>query len=775
MVQLDVMRKSHPSPGHVPGSSWPEINRRVELLAPGGDLDSIKAAIVAGADAIYCGLDKFNARHRAANITFENLGGVLALAHRHDCRVFLTLNIMMVESDIPVLVGMLNRLVNTSIDGVIVQDLGLFYLLSKYFERLKIHASTQLTTHNEGQLKFLRKLTATRANLSRELNISEIRPLVQAGHEQHLSMEVFVHGSYCLCFSGICYLSSVDGRNSGNRGRCSQPCRDRHVSTAEGRQYPLNLKDNAAYHDLQTLAEAGVDAMKIEGRMKAFHYVYTVTNTYSRRLQELHLRSSPEDHGGDLYRVFNRDFSNGFLVGDVGKEMFSDHPRNRSATRLRLGSRTTGDEHEEDARAAAYDQIADFKAEVRGKIEQVELAARPVTVHVSGRAGSPLKVSVHTPDDSLVVSSASRLALQRTDSTVPPLSAEMFRHKLKTVDQTEYHIDHLDLQDLQPGLFVPLREITLIKKRILYFLHGSREPLEAIAVPPFAHHGDLKTIPRLSVLIASVADLGLCQETGAEICFQLPGASASRCLELVPLFQRNRRLLPWFPAVLIGEDFAAAVSFLKQVRPRRIVTNNTGIAYEAWREGIPWIAGPQLNIANSPCLVSLKENFECRGAFVSNELSMYQIKRICPPADFELHYSIYHPITLLTSRQCLFQQVTGCEKQSMDDHCLAGCERSSSIARLDGAKILVKKTTGNYCSLYHQVCFLNMEICTDLPLLFSSFSIDLRGIETETRMALQKSSLVRLFEGHLQGDAESSEELKRSIRPTTRATYNVGI
>ena len=146
------------------------MKRKIELLAPGGDIDSIKAAIMAGANAIYCGLGKFNARDRAESISFKDLHGILRLAHKNDCEVFLTLNIIIVESEIPALVNLLNKLVNTKIDGVIVQDLGMFYLISKYFKRLNIHASTQLTTHNEGQIKFLSTLNASRVNLSRELS-----------------------------------------------------------------------------------------------------------------------------------------------------------------------------------------------------------------------------------------------------------------------------------------------------------------------------------------------------------------------------------------------------------------------------------------------------------------------------------------------------------------------------------------------------------------------------------------------------------------------------
>ena len=271
------------------------MKRKIELLAPGGDTDSIKAAILAGADAVYCGLDKFNARNRAENISFDDLQGILRLAHKNNCQVFLTLNIILVDREIPAMVAMLNRLVNTTIDGIIVQDLGLFYLLSTYFKSLRVHASTQLTTHNEGQIRFLNKLKASRVNLSRELNIAEIKALTRVAHQHKILTEVFVHGSYCVSFSGICYLSSVHGGNSGNRGRCSQPCRDRYKTTTAGKDYPLNLKDNSAWSDLNELSEAGVDSLKIEGRIKKSDYVYTVVNNWIQKLQRFYNQDKRQD------------------------------------------------------------------------------------------------------------------------------------------------------------------------------------------------------------------------------------------------------------------------------------------------------------------------------------------------------------------------------------------------------------------------------------------------------------------------------------------------
>jgi len=153
------------------------MSPKIELLAPGGDKDAIKAAIIAGADAVYCGLDTFNARNRAANISFDELVGIIRLAHHYDCKIFLTLNIVILEREFKSLAKLLSKLANTTLDGVIVQDLGLLYILKKHFPTLDIHASTQLTTHNKGQIPFLKKLGATRVNLSREMNLKEIKAI----------------------------------------------------------------------------------------------------------------------------------------------------------------------------------------------------------------------------------------------------------------------------------------------------------------------------------------------------------------------------------------------------------------------------------------------------------------------------------------------------------------------------------------------------------------------------------------------------------------------
>jgi U32 family peptidase len=751
------------------------MNNEVELLAPGGDIDSIKAAVVAGADAVYCGLLKFNARNRAANISFDDLPGVIRLAHRHGCKVYLTLNIIFVESDLSELISLLNKLANTDLDGVIVQDVGLMYLLSEHYPGLRSHASTQLTTHNVGQIDFLARLAATRANLSRELSINEITELTAAGHARNLSTEVFVHGSYCLSFSGLCYLSSVHSGRSGNRGKCSQPCRDRYLPTRAGKDYPLNLKDNSAFGNLRQLTEAGVAALKIEGRGKGYHYVYAVTRAYRAQLQNLQRHVEQKQDSSELHEVFNRGFSNGFLMGDVNKSMFADHPRNRAADDLRETKGSATGAESAAAFGESLDEIADNRRRVKEIIDRVSVARAPLTIRVSGTVGTPLRLVVQTPDTSFEVLSESRLTPQGSKSNAGQLTHETLLEKLKTLSRTEYFIEELDLGGLQRDLFVPFRELTLIRKRILFLLRGSKAAVEPIELspPPRGRRPPIK--PTLAVLISSREDLHLGRGTRAELHFQLPSCLKDELDGLVDLFRNHGELVPWFPPVLIGEDYAAALDFLDRARPGRVVTNNTGIAFQAWRRGIPWIAGPDLNTANSYSLLCLKERFDCTGAFLSNELSQDQLRRISPPEGFGLHYRLYHPIVLLTSRQCLFHQVTGCEKDRVDETCLRACDRSASITSTRQATLLLKKTPGHFASIYHETHFLNPTIVADLPDTFSSFLVDLRDIETETRVDLSKSRTVQLFEQLLEGRADSLQQVHQRIQPTTSAPYLKGM
>ncbi|MCP4161922.1 MAG: U32 family peptidase [Deltaproteobacteria bacterium] len=749
------------------------MKREIELLAPGGDIDSIKAAVLAGADAIYCGLNRFNARNRATNIDFEDLYKVLSFAHRNNCKVFLTLNIIIVGNEIPALIKLLNQLVNTSIDGVIVQDLGLFYILSNYYKKLKIHASTQLTTHNEGQINFLNVLNIERVNLCRELNIDEIKELTLVSHKNNISTEVFVHGSYCTGFSGLCYMSSVSSGNSGNRGRCSQPCRDRYFTTKEGKDYPLNLKDNSAFFDLRKLHNAGVDSLKIEGRIKGFDYVYTVVNCWKEHILLFLKHDKLSEDRSDLYKVFNRDFSSSFLKGDINKDMFIDNPRDNSIKSLSEANNYSSDEEMVREREQYYNEKEEIFNSVQERVKSFELTKDPILIYASGKDGYPLKFLIKTLDITFTVSSEINLA--KTNSKSKGLDYDEFLKRFSGLKNTEYYIEHMKVDDLESNLFLPYKELTIITRKILTILNGSKEKVVPINIPVLKREKTTKTEPTLSVLISSEKDLNECKKSNVNLYFQLPSCLKGQYSELADLFLENNTLIPWFPSLLIEENYNDAVKFLLHVKPKQIVTNNTGIAYEAYKKGISWIGGPYLNIVNSFSLLCLKEKFNCAGAFISNEISKKQIKSIKVPENFYLYYSIYHPILLMTSRQCLHHQVTGCDKESIDDDCIQNCNKSSSITNLKKDSLYIKKTKGNYHSIYNSKNCINTDVVTDFPDTFTSFLIDLRDIKTETKINTDKPELIKIFEKLVNGNPNAKKKIDKIIQNSTHTQYRKGI
>jgi len=752
------------------------MNRKIELLAPGGDIESVKAAIVAGADAIYFGLNTFNARMRATNIELDDLAGIVSLAHRNSCEIFITINIVIVESEIRALINLLNKLVNTKIDGVIVQDLGLLYLLSTYFKNLKIHASTQLTTHNEGQIKFLGELSATRVNLSRELNLDELHNLTRVGHENSILSEVFVHGSNCLSFSGLCYISSVLEGKSANRGRCNQSCREQYLTTQEGKDFPLNLKDNSAFNDLKALSEAGVDSVKIEGRMKKFHYVYTVVNAWRKLLNNFYSHNQASGDDTALYQVFNRDFTNAFLMDNLNKDVFIDNPRDNSALYFHEVKRRSTDTDIRLTKTELHDIRTGIINKAKAKIAALDVGKAPLKIRVSGESGEALKVYVTSADTSIApfeILSASSLVPVR--GATEGLDYESLSQRLQPGDESEHALGELECENLQKGLFLPLKELTAIKKNMFFVLNGSTEEIEPIETPRLEAQGPLKTKPRLSVLLSSREQLVLCGETTADLFFQLPSCFPGDYSALVELFQKNHDLTPWFPSVLIGKDYTSAVDILDQVKPKRIVTNNTGIAYEAYKRGIAWIAGPYLNIVNSFSLLCLKQKFNCSGSFISNEISQRQMLKIITPKDFELYYSIYHPVLLLTSRQCLHHPIEGCAKSIMDDECTLDCSRSSAITNLKEGVLFVDKSKGCYHRIYNEHNFLNADIVTALPDRFSSFFVDLTAVKTATKVELNETRIIRIFEDLLNAKPEAKEELEKVIQPTSNIQYQRGI
>lgn len=372
---------------------------KVELLAPAGSFEALEAAINAGADAIYLGGTNFGARHYASNFDSEELIKAVDLAHLHRVKIYVTVNVLNDNSELAELADYLEYLQMIGVDAIIVQDIAVAEIARTVAPNLELHASTQMSIMNSQGVDFAERMGFSRVVLARECSLDEIAEI----HAQsNLELETFVHGALCVCYSGQCLMSSMIGGRSGNRGKCAQPCRlqyklvdeqDNDLLEGKAGQYLLSPRDMNTVDIIPQLIEAGVMSFKIEGRMKRPEYVAVVVEAYRRAIDAYYAGKKviTADDRRNLAQVFNRDFTQAYLVERPGKNMISDkRPNNRGVQIGRVssydhGSRMVGIKLEEDIMVG---DGVEFWVSVGGRvamtIEYIELNGQEVE---SAKAG----------------------------------------------------------------------------------------------------------------------------------------------------------------------------------------------------------------------------------------------------------------------------------------------------------------------------------------------------------------------------------------------------
>lgn len=317
------------------------LDKKIEILAPAGSYESFRAAIAAGADAVYAGGPRFGARAYAENFTEEQLLDAIDYAHLHGRRFYLTVNTLLKDSEITDLYAYLEPLYLGGLDAVIVQDVGVLEYVRTNFPELELHASTQMTITAAAGAQFLKEQGAVRVVPARELSLKEIRHMK---NETGMEIECFVHGALCYCYSGQCLLSSLIGGRSGNRGQCAQPCRLPY-STGGKKGYLLSPKDICTLELIPELIEAGIDSFKIEGRMKRPEYVAGVTAMY-RKYTDLYLENGREKYQvkkedkEKLMDLYNRGgFETGYYKQHNGRNMIAiDRPNHAGVAAVKVRS-----------------------------------------------------------------------------------------------------------------------------------------------------------------------------------------------------------------------------------------------------------------------------------------------------------------------------------------------------------------------------------------------------------------------------------------------------
>ena len=378
---------------------------RIEVLAPAGNPAALKAAVFAGADAVYMGGALFSARANAANFSREEMGEAVRFARERNVRVYVTVNTLLKDGELVEALDFCEFLCSLPVDGILVQDMGLFMLLRAACPEMPVHASTQMSLHTPAGAALLQELGSTRVVLAREMSLEEIR---EVSEKTDVELEAFVHGALCMSLSGQCYFSAMLGGRSGNRGRCAQTCRLPFAAPG-GTGHDLSLKDMSFIDHIEKLQEAGVCSAKIEGRMKRPEYVAAAVSACRHAADH---EPVPADLLHDLGAVFSRSgFTDGYLSAKRGRDMF--------------GIRT-----KEDVEGASGAVFASLHELYKNEMQRV-----PVTFRAEIFTGETPKLTVSDGENTVTVAEESHIC---EAAMKLPVNTERWRTQLQKTGGTPY-------------------------------------------------------------------------------------------------------------------------------------------------------------------------------------------------------------------------------------------------------------------------------------------------------------------------------------------------
>ncbi len=626
----------------------------LELLAPAGSMEALRAAVQNGADAVYLGVGTFNARQSAKNFTPQTLAEAVKYCHIRGVQVHLTLNTLVADKEMKELTETIRHAAQNNVDAFIVQDLGVVQLCRQIAPHIPIHGSTQMTVHSLPGVQLCAAMGMRRVVLSRELSREEIRYICA---NSQIEIEVFGHGALCMCYSGQCYMSAMIGGRSGNRGRCAQPCRQSYGYTHWQDKYPLSLKDNCLVHYLQELEEMGVASLKLEGRMKKPEYVATVTAVYRKALDEgVVTRSMMEA----LMTAFNRQgFTDGYYTSRVDRKMFGVREDTRDDPQWLQAARQS------------------FEA---GETPLVDLKMRCV-VTVDGSS-----LTATDPEGRSCQVEGPRPELART----VPLTGQALAQRLSKTGGTPFQVVEVRTH-VDPGLTISAAAINGMRRDALNQLTAVRarreeHPLRKPKALPV--YKNPKALPGLTVQVTSREQLtsGLLKLETAML--YVPIHVLMEDLELTALLVQRGRLAVALPRIVhdgelpkLKQDLAA----LRAMGVKDALVGNLGLMIPVREAGMRIRGDFGLNIYNSSSMQVMKD-LEAASATVSFDATLPQIRDMGKAVKTEL--IAYGRLPLMIMENCLIRGRTG--------ECTCHLKAATKLTDKTGAEFPVIKD-GNSC------------------------------------------------------------------------------
>ena len=600
----------------------------LELLSPAGSPEAVIAAVQNGADAVYLGLGGFNARRGAKNFTDEEFEKALQYCRVRGCKVYVTLNTLVNDREIADAVRCARLASKCGASGIIIQDMGLIKVLRAAVPDMPLHGSTQMSVHNLAGAEAAAEMGLKRIVLARELSLEQIKFITQ---NCSIETEVFVHGAFCFCHSGQCYMSALIGRRSGNRGMCAQPCRMQYSLGGRMDDHPLSLKDNCLVDRLQELQDAGVACAKIEGRMKRPEYTAIVTGIYSKALRDG--RRPTDDEMQMLEKAFSRSgFTQGYFDGDK--------------------QNMTGVRGEPDPEAER------MFAAVRKSYSESE--ARRVKVHFYTVAEKGQKIKAIAFDDDgnkAVAEGAVPEKAKRQGITESYITEQMY----KTGGTPYSCVENKAKAD--PGLYLPAAAINELRRELISGLTEARGATVSYtngAIPAMPKGTEASGDPRFIFQVRTADQLVPELAELKPSYIYVPAELLLSDFELLRPFVENRVLpVAVLPRVITDNQMTDIERILKELYEkgiRQVLTGNVGHIFAARNAGMQVRGDFGLNAFNSYTLQVLKDA-GLISATASFELRLSQIKAMAKPLDTEV--IVYGRLPLMVSDQCVIKASSG--------------------------------------------------------------------------------------------------------------------
>jgi len=679
---------------------------KIELLAPVGHFEGLRAAVVSGADAIYVGGPSFGARKEAA-FTHDELVEVIEFCHLYDVRTYVTINTTIFDDEIRELENYIHFLYINGADAVIIQDLAAAKLVRTLYPDFEIHISTQMHIHNRHGVEFAKEIGAARVVAARENSLDEIHNMCQTG----LDVEVFVHGALCFCYSGQCLMSSMIGGRSGNRGACAQPCRlpyelvdlelGKTLNSDTGGHYKLSPRDLKTVDDLGQLICAGATSFKIEGRLKKPEYVAAVVKAYRTAIdQYLENRKIQLDQKlhDDMTQVFNRKFTKGFLHGEAGRNWIgTDRPGHRGVlvgkvinvkgnramvklTRelhLHDGVRFVGSDEfgmqvqkmfvdRQDVKIAKpgmVDLICNFTPQIGMEVYKTTSAALvkefevnqmpkiPISGEVKMMIGESLTLSIWDNSGN-IVSNKSEEIVQRAQNS--GITKERLKQQLEKTGSTPFAFDDLTIQTSESGT-IPISVINQLRRELLEKLalkrrnpHQNRTLSEKetnLKTTQSKENSDKK----LTVSVRNLNQLRVvCTMDEVQTIYFKGALTLKQAIEIASA--SGKELIPQISRVMEDVVIEKIRNLLWELGIKRVMVGEYG-TFEALRRDFEVMTDYSIHTNNALNLAMLAD-FGAIGSTFSYEITSSKMRKLAKNSPLPLEAVVFTRVPLMITKHC---------------------------------------------------------------------------------------------------------------------------